>query len=92
MGEVRNDIFNVALSTYLALGGFGERWNGKTISGGVPGGLASFDLRQLPTKNIGLIYRDQIAAQIQQLGRIDDRCGSFVDGRLRLLDQFGPDQ
>jgi len=75
-------VFRVAMPTYLALGAFGENWNGKPISGGVPGHLPSFDLRQLPMKNTSLVYRDVIAAQIRSMGKITTPKGGYCDGRL----------
>ncbi len=77
--------FNVAMPTYLALGAFGERWNGETISGGVPGDLPGFDIRAMPATNTGQIFRNQISAQIQKTGIIDNANGSFRDGRVKIF-------
>lgn len=77
--------FNVVMSTYLAFGAFGERWNGRPISGGVPGGLEGYDLRPLPNTNTGLVYRNEVAAFIERLGRFDEKTTAFCDGRLALV-------
>ncbi len=75
--------FKVAMPTYLALGAFGERWNGETISGGVAGDLAGFDMRVFPAVNTGQIYRNQVSAYIQAAGVLDDKVN--IDGRLRII-------
>ena len=75
-------IFRVAMPTYLALGAFGENWNGRAISGGVAGNIVGFDLRQMPMKNTSLVYRDVVAAHIRNLGKIKTPSGGFRDGRL----------
>lgn len=72
--------FRVAMTTYLALGSFGERWNGLPIAGGVPGDLAGYDLRALPRVNTGLVYRDVLTAHIRANPQIAAAC----DGRLRI--------
>jgi len=82
IAELHSHVFNVAMPTYLALGAFGERWNGRSICGGVPGDLDGYDLRKLPSKNTGLIYRDEIAAFICASGKID---GAGKDGRLQII-------
>jgi 5'-nucleotidase/UDP-sugar diphosphatase len=77
--------FKVVMSTYLALGGFGERWNGLPICGGVPGDLAGYDLRALPSQNTGLVYRDEIGHYLRDLGQIGDPLGGYLDGRLNVI-------
>ncbi len=74
--------FKVAMPAYLALGAYGERWNGRPISGSVPGSPPGFDLRPLPRQNTGLVFRNEIAGFIQAVGRIDD--GSVPSGEERL--------
>jgi len=74
--------FRVIMSTYLALGGFGERWNGKPISGGVPGELEGYDLRKLPSRNTGLVFRDEIAAHLSAQAALTDQTVPNLDGRL----------
>lgn len=74
--------FRVIMSTYLALGGFGERWNGKSISGGVPGELEGYDLRKLPSRNTGLVFRDEIAAFLSAQAALTDQTVPNLDGRL----------
>ena len=83
IASLQSTKFKVAMPTYLALGAFGERWNGETISGGVPGNLAGFDMRQLPATNTGLIYRNQISAFILAAKHLEDR--DYIDGRLKLM-------
>ena len=75
--------YKVAMPTYLALGAFGERWNGESISGGVPGDLAGFDMRVFPAKNTGQIYRNQISAFIQAADDLDNK--TYIDGRLKIV-------
>ncbi|MEC3862567.1 5'-nucleotidase C-terminal domain-containing protein [Mesobacterium sp. TK19101] len=70
----------IAMTTYLALGSFGERWTGDPLSGGIPGDLPGYDLRKLPRRNTGLIYRNLLVDHIRRHGRIAARC----DGRLTL--------
>ena len=72
--------YRIATTTYLALGSFGERWNGAPLAGGILGALTGFDLRSIEAHNTGLIYRDQLTAQIRRQGRIRGR----RDGRLQL--------
>jgi len=74
--------FNVIMSTYLALGGFGERWNGMAISGGVPGDLLGYDLRKLHSQNTGLVFRDEIAKYFQLGAALTDDTVPDTDGRL----------
>ncbi len=81
--------FKVAMPTYLALGAFGERWNGQTIGGGVADEPAGYDLRQLPATNTGLIFRNQISAYILSLGGLVDR--NYKDGRLTIHSAAGSD-
>ena len=83
IGLLMDQEFKVAMPTYLALGAFGERWNGETISGGVAGKLAGFDIRQLPSVNIGHIFRNQISAFIQAARVLNER--AYIDGRLRII-------
>lgn len=75
--------FKVAMPTYLALGAFGERWNGETISGGVAGNLSGFDMRVFPAVNTGQIYRNQVSAFIQATGALDDNVQ--IDGRVKIV-------
>lgn len=76
--------FKVAMPAYLALGAFGERWNGRPISGGVPGALPGFDLRPLPRQNTGLVFRNEIAGFIQAAGRIDRASVETDDDRFQI--------
>lgn len=79
--ERRNERFRIAMTTYLALGSFGERWNGLPIAGGVPGDLPGLDLRKLPSVNTGLVYRDLLVGHIRATGVIAGAC----DGRLEVV-------
>jgi 5'-nucleotidase/UDP-sugar diphosphatase len=85
--SMQNRKFTVVMSTYLALGGFGERWNGLPICGGVPGNLAGYDLRDLSAENTGLVYRDEVAAQIREIDTICDANTGERDGRLKIIDR-----
>lgn len=85
LGDLQNRTFKVVMSTYLALGGFGERWNGQPICGGVPGNLAGYDLRALPTENTNLVFRDEIAALLRDMGEVTEHAGGFCDGRLEII-------
>jgi 5'-nucleotidase/UDP-sugar diphosphatase len=79
--------FTVVMSTYLALGGFGERWNGQPIGGGVPGEPAGYDLRRMPSENTGHVFRDELAAYITDLKTLSDANVSGPDGRLKITDK-----
>ena len=79
-------IFKAAVPTYLALGAFGEHWNGRPICGGVPGDLAGYDLRQMNKQNTGLVFRDEIAAHIVSKKILDQTSAPAVDGRLHVLE------
>lgn len=80
-----NRLFKVAMPAYLALGAFGERWNGRPISGGVPGSPAGFDMRELPRTSTGMIFRQEIAEFIQDVGRIDDGSVPARNDRMKVL-------
>ena len=74
--------FTIAFNTYISLGAFGETWNGKPIGGGVPGEIASVDLRGLPWNHTGLVYRNELIAAIREMGPINAATGAKLDGRL----------
>lgn len=76
--------FNVIMSTYLALGGFGERWNGMPICGGVQGDLQGYDLRKLPSRNTGLVFRDEIATTLRTGKGLTDQTVADIDGRMTV--------
>ena len=80
--EQLDKTFRVAFNTYIALGAFGEAWNGKPIGGDVKGSIASFDVRNLPYDHTGLIYRNEIISHIRQTGQISEATGATKDGRL----------
>lgn len=79
---VLDKTFKVAFNTYVSLGAFGEAWNGKPISGGVAGDIASMDLRKLDYDHTGLVYRNEIIAHIRDLKVITAETGARLDGRL----------
>ena len=85
IGQVLDRTFTVAFGTYMALGGFGEAWNGKPIGGGVPGGIKSFSLKALPYDHTGLVYRNEVIAQIRAIEQISPATGAKLDGRLTVL-------
>jgi len=75
--------FRVAINTYIRLGGFSEAWNGQTIGAGVAGDIAGMDLRGLDYKDTGLVYRNEIIAQIRAAGGISPDTAA-LDGRLTI--------
>ena len=80
--EVLNQEFTLAFNSYISLGAFGEAWNGKPISGGVPGALKSHDVRNLPWNHTGLVYRNEIIAAIRDMAVISAETGAKLDGRV----------
>lgn len=84
IAEVLDQPFTLALNSYIALGGFGEAWNGNPIAGGVPGTIASMDLRNLRYLHTGLVYRNEIIAFIRDAGTISEANGAALDGRLTV--------
>ena len=80
----RREPIRIATVSYLAMGGFGERWAGQEIGGGVAPGLTGFDLRGLPQSPTGLFFRKEVEAHLRGLGRIGT---DPHDGRLVLSDQ-----
>ena len=78
-------VFYVAMPTYLALGAFGERRNGRPICGGVPGDLPGYNMRDKPSRNTGLVFCDEIAEHIVAAGRIDQATAPDGDGRLQVI-------
>ncbi|WP_278922685.1 bifunctional metallophosphatase/5'-nucleotidase [Pseudophaeobacter profundi] len=74
-------LFRVAFNSYVRLGGFSEAWNGKAIGAGVPGQIPGMDLRGLDYEESGLVYRNEIIAQIRQDGGISAETAR-LDGRL----------
>lgn len=73
----------MAINTYIRLGGFSEAWNGQTIGAGVAGDIAGMDLRGLDYKDTGLVYRNEIIAQIRAAGGISPDTAA-LDGRLTI--------
>lgn len=84
IGEVLDKTYKVAFNTYVSLGAFGEAWNGKPVSGGVPGDIPSMDLRKLDYDHTGLVYRNEIIAHIRDLKVISAETGARLDGRLAI--------
>ena len=77
--------YTMVVNTYLALGGFGENWNGKPIGGGVAGDIPSFDMRKLQYDHTGLIYRNEVIAHIRESQVISAETGAKLDGRITVL-------
>ncbi|WP_096176415.1 bifunctional UDP-sugar hydrolase/5'-nucleotidase [Cohaesibacter sp. ES.047] len=77
--------FTMAINTYIALGAFGETWNGKPISGGVKGDIASMDLRALDYDHTGLVYRNEVIGYIRDQKTVTEANGASLDGRLAVL-------
>ncbi|MCK6453379.1 MAG: 5'-nucleotidase C-terminal domain-containing protein [Alphaproteobacteria bacterium] len=76
--------YRVAFTNYVGAGGYGESWNGSPIAGGVPGAIPSFDLRPIAKRELGLVFRNEIVAQVRAFGRIGPATGARLDGRLAL--------
>jgi hypothetical protein len=74
--------FRVVFTNYLGGGGYGESWNGQPIGGGVPGGIPSIDLRPFATEDTGLVFRNEILAQVRAVRRIGPLTGARLDQRL----------
>ena len=83
LGDRRAPV-RIATVSYLALGGFGERWAGQEVGGGVSPGLAGFDMRGLRQSPTGLFFRKEVEAALRAGGRI---ASDPHDGRLMLHDQ-----
>ncbi len=77
--------FTLAINSYIQLGAFGEAWNGASISGGVPGEIASLDIRGWDYNHTGLVYRNEIIAQIREAGVVSPDTGVGLDERLRVI-------
>lgn len=77
--------FTLAINSYIQLGAFGEAWNGSPISGGVPGEIASLDIRGWNYNHTGLVYRNEIIAQIRNAGIVSPGTGVALDERLRVI-------
>ena len=89
LAEVRDHKFHILVTSYLGLGSFGERWNGKPLAGGIPGDLPGFDLRGFPRLRTGLSWRGEMVAHIEQLGEISAATGARLDGRLKICHNTG---
>jgi 5'-nucleotidase/UDP-sugar diphosphatase len=85
LDEQLDKTFRVAFNTYIALGAFGETWNGKPIGADVPGNIASFDVRQLPFEHTGLVYRNEVISHIRKTGTVGPETGAKKDGRLMIV-------
>jgi len=77
-------MFRVVFTNYLGAGGYGESWNGSPIGAGVPAGLDGYDLRALRKQDTGLVFRNEVIAQLVTLGCLGEGTGAAVDGRIRL--------
>ena len=85
LAEQLDRTFTLAINSYIQLGGFGEAWNGAVIAGGVPGEIASLDIRGWDYNHTGLVYRNEIIAHIRRLGTVSPENGVLLDGRLRVV-------
>lgn len=85
LAEQMDQSFTLAINSYIQLGAFGEAWNGKPISGGVPGEIASLDIRGWNYNHTGLVYRNEIIAHIRDLGTVSPETGIALDGRLQVV-------
>ncbi len=83
--EMMDETVRVAFGSYIGNGGFSEAWNGKTISGGVPGEIAGYDLTALPKRDTGFVYRNEIVAEIREAGTVSPDLGARLDGRLGVV-------
>jgi 5'-nucleotidase/UDP-sugar diphosphatase len=84
LDEQLDKTFRVAFNTYIALGAFGETWNGKPIGADVPGNIASYDVRKLPFEHTGLVYRNEVISHIRKTGTVGPETGAKKDGRLTI--------
>lgn len=85
LSERLDQTFTLAINSYIQLGAFGEAWNGAAISGGVPGEIASLDIRGWDYNHTGLVYRNEIIAHIRELETVSPDAGVLLDGRLRTV-------
>lgn len=83
--DVLDRQFTMAFNSYISLGAFSEAWNGKPISGGVPNEVQGYDVRGLPFDRTGLVYRNEIIAQIREMGVISTKTGAVLDGRISVI-------
>lgn len=70
--------YTIAMTTYLALGSFGEHWDGAPLAGDIPGAVPGHDLRALPGRNTGQVYRNALVSHI----RANPVIAAGLDGRL----------
>jgi len=77
-------ILRVVLTNYLGAGGYAESWNGNPIGAGVQGFLPGYDLRPLPKRDTGLVFRNEVMARVRALGHVGRATGACLDGRLVL--------
>lgn len=85
LDEQLDRVLRVAYTTYLGAGGFGEAWNGMPIGAGVPGQIPSFDMRQVPAIDTGLVLRNEIIAYLRAVGRVSPATGAKLDQRLAVI-------
>lgn len=85
--QVLDRTFRVGFGSYIGNGGFSEAWNGRTIPAGVPGEIVGYDLTALPRRDTGFVYRNEIVAQIRDLGELTPEAGGRLDGRLQVAAQ-----
>jgi 5'-nucleotidase/5'-nucleotidase/UDP-sugar diphosphatase len=82
LAEVRERRFRVLFGSYIGNGGFAEAWNGREIAG--LGGIRGYDLTRHAKRDTGFVYRNEVVAQIRQIGVIRPEHGARLDGRLAV--------
>ena len=77
-------MFTVVFNSYIGNGGGDSCWNGKKIPD-IAAEVTGFDIGSLPKIDTGLIYRNEIIADIRTQGGIDAAKGAALDGRVTLV-------
>jgi 2',3'-cyclic-nucleotide 2'-phosphodiesterase (5'-nucleotidase family) len=80
--SVLNQTYRVAFGDYIANGN--EGWKGAPILAGLPGTLLGFDLKSLPNKDTGLVYRNEIIEYIKTHGGVGATSAAAKDGRVSV--------
>ena len=82
--EQLDRVFTVVFNSYIGNGGGDSCWNGKKIPD-IAAEVTGFDIGSLPKIDTGLIYRNEIIADIRTQGGIDAAKGAALDGRVTLV-------
>lgn len=80
--QVLTKTFRVAFGDYVANGN--EGWRGGPVGAGLPEQVTGFNLRGLPNKDTGLVYRNEILQHIAAAGGVTAAAGAKKDGRLTV--------